>query len=93
MEPGQVIHHPEAGHLTVGATADVAVWRVLEGRFGFSDSYGGRLEGHQRLLCEMTLQGGTVVWNQGALGLTDYRKLGPQYGLREGVDVIVRPPE
>jgi hypothetical protein len=28
----------------------------------------------------------------GALGLTDYRKLRPEYGLREGLDVIVRPP-
>jgi dihydroorotase len=90
--PAQVIHHPEVGHLTAGSAADIAVWRVIEGRFGFSDSYGGRLEGRQRLVCEMTLKGGDVAWNWGALGLTDYRKLGPEYGLREGIDAIVRPP-
>ena len=90
--PAQVIHHPEVGHLTAGSAADIAVWRVIEGPFGFSDSYGGRLEGRQRLVCEMTLKGGDVAWNWGALGLTDYRKLGPEYGLREGIDAIVRPP-
>jgi len=91
--PAQVIHHPEVGHLTIGSPADIAVWRVEKGRFGFSDSYQGRLEGSERLVCEMTLKGGETAWNQGALGLTDYRKLGPGYGLREGIDVVVRPPK
>ncbi len=90
--PAQVIHHPEVGHLTVGSTADVAVWQLLQGHFGFSDSYGGRLEGTERLVCEMTLKSGEVVWNWGALGLTDYRKMGPAYGVRPGIDVIVPPP-
>jgi len=65
----------------------------MEGRFGFADSYQGLLEGKQRLVCEMTLKGGEIAWNQGALGLTDYRKLGPEYGLREGIDALVRPPQ
>ncbi len=33
------------GHLTVGANADVAVWRIEKGSFGFVDGPGTRLAG------------------------------------------------
>ena len=44
--PAQVIHRPELGHLSVGAGADVAVWSILRGQFGYGDAYGGRIAGH-----------------------------------------------
>jgi len=47
--PAQVIHRPELGHLTVGAGADVAVWSLLRGEFGYGDAYGGRITGPERL--------------------------------------------
>jgi dihydroorotase len=89
--PAQIIHHPELGHLTQGAVADVAVWRVMEGDFGYADAYGGKIGGHQRLVCEMTLRAGEIAWNWNALGAVDYRELGPGYGIREGIDRIIRP--
>jgi dihydroorotase len=89
--PAQIIHHPELGHLTAGAVADVAVWRLMEGKFGYADAYGGKIDGHQRLICEMTLRAGEIVWNWNALGAVDYKKLGPGYGIREGIDQIIRP--
>ena len=89
--PAQIIHHPELGHLTEGAVADVAVWRLMEGSFGFADAYGGKIDGRRRLICEMTLRSGEIAWNWNALGAEDYKKLGPTYGIREGIDQIIRP--
>jgi dihydroorotase len=89
----EVIRHPELGHLTPGTAADVAVWRVLEGDFGFADAYGGAIRGKQRLLCEVTLKAGKIVWNWDAIGSTDYRQLGPSYGIREGEGFIIKPPK
>jgi dihydroorotase len=91
--PAQEIQHPELGHLTPGATADVSVWRLMEGDFGYGDASGGRITGKQRLLCEMTLMGGRVAWDWNQRVKDDYRKLGPTYGVREGVDQIIPPPQ
>ncbi len=90
-KPAGVIRRPELGHLSAGAAADLALWRILEGKFGFADVAGGRIEGGRRLFCEMTLKDGRVVWDWNARGARDYRELGPTYGLREGADSIVRP--
>jgi dihydroorotase len=89
--PAQMIRRPEIGHLTVGTVADVAVWRLMEGAFGYADAYGGKIDGRQRLICELTLRAGEIAWNWNALGAGDYKKLGPGYGIREGIDQIIRP--
>lgn len=89
--PAQMIRRTELGHLSPGAVADVAAWKLLEGDFGFADASGGRVTGRQRLLCELTLKDGGISWNWNARGAVDYRKLGPTYGMREGIDFIVRP--
>jgi dihydroorotase len=90
--PAQMIHHPELGHLSVGANADIAVWKVIDGDFGYGDIAGGRIAGKRRLNCEMTLMGGNIVWDYNQRAARGYRELGPDYGLRDGVDFIVRPP-
>jgi len=86
-----VINHSELGHLSVGAVADIAVLNLMSGKFGYCDVSGGKLEGNERLMCEMTLKDGKVVydWN-GRMGI-DYRDLGDSYGIRD-VDDIVYPP-
>ena len=88
--PARIIHHEELGHLTVGALADVSVFRLLDGDFGFRDADGGLLRGNRRLRCELTLKDGEVVWDWNARTGVDYRKLGPEYGVREG-EFIIRP--
>lgn len=90
--PAQIIHHPELGHLTVGSVADVAVFKVMEGDFGFGDSSGGLLKGKQRLFCELTVRNGDISWDWNARSFTDYKKLGPEYGIRPG-EFLVRPPK
>ena len=90
--PAQMIHRDDLGHLTVGAVADVAVWKVAEGRFGFADAANGAVTGDRRLFCELTLKDGRIVWDWNARAATDYKTLDPSYGARPGVDSIIPPP-
>lgn len=61
--PAKEIHHEELGNLSVGASADVAVLRVENGHFGFTDMYGARMDGTQKFVCELTLRDGKVVYD------------------------------
>jgi dihydroorotase len=61
--PAQVIKRTELGHLDVGAEADVAVFRLREGDFGFVDTRGYSLPGDRKLETELTLRAGRVVWD------------------------------
>ncbi len=92
INPAVNIKRPELGHLSVGAVADIAVLNLATGKFGYVDAAGGRAEGNQRLMCEMTLRDGKVVWDWNARAAQDFRKLGDRYGMRE-VDHLVLPKE
>ncbi len=61
--PAQQIHHPELGNLSVGAPADIAVLRLVKGDFGFVDSAHLRLQGTQKLIAELTLRMGNIVFD------------------------------
>ena len=63
----------------------------MRGQFGYGDAYGGRIAGTQRLICEMTLRSGEIAWDWNARAGEDYRKLSPTYGIRPGIDQIIRP--
>jgi len=66
-QPAKEIHHDDLGSLSIGSDADVAVLRVEKGKFGFVDSLGGRLDGDQKLVCELTLRSGRVLWDLNGL--------------------------
>jgi dihydroorotase len=70
--PAREIHHEELGHLTPGATADVAVLRLVTGDFGFIDSANLRLRGTQKLVGELTLREGRVVWDLNGIASEDW---------------------
>ncbi|MFC5864120.1 amidohydrolase/deacetylase family metallohydrolase [Acidicapsa dinghuensis] len=61
--PAKEIKHEELGNLSEGAIADVAVLRVEKGNFGFTDMVNLRHEGSERLICELTIKGGKVVYD------------------------------
>lgn len=61
--PAKVIQREDLGHLSEGAVADIAVINLLEGEFGYVDSGGYRLDGTQKLECELTIREGNVVWD------------------------------
>ena len=65
--PAKEIKLEQLGNLSVGAPADVAVLRLEKGKFGFLDQRGGRLDGTERLGCELTLRDGEVVWDLNGL--------------------------
>jgi dihydroorotase len=70
--PAREIHHDELGHLSIGAPADVAVLRLVEGDFGFVDSGGLRMRGTRKLVGEMTLRDGKVVWDLNGMNSEDW---------------------
>jgi dihydroorotase len=72
--PAKEIRHEDLGHLSAGAPADVSVLRLEEGDFGFVDSLGGRLDGHQKLTCELTVRNGLVVWDLNGIAREDWQK-------------------
>lgn len=72
--PAREIHREQYGHLSVGAVADVAVLRLIEGNFGFVDSERRRMGGTRKLICELTLKGGRPVWDLNGLTSADWNR-------------------
>jgi dihydroorotase len=62
------------GHLSIGANADVAVWRIEKGTFGFVDGPGSRLNGTQKMVCELTLRNGKVVYDLNGITQPEWAK-------------------
>lgn len=73
--PAREIQHEELGHLSVGAIADVAVLQVLKGRFGYVDQDGGKKNGNQKLVAELTLRDGKVVYDLNGLTREQWDKI------------------
>lgn len=65
--PAKAIKREDLGHLSRGAVADVAVWSVRKGKFGFVDAGGNRIEGDRKFEAELTLRAGRVVWDLNGL--------------------------
>ncbi len=77
--PAREIKREELGNLSVGAPADLAVLRVEQGKFGFTDIYGARLAGNKMLTCELTIKGGLVVYDLNGMTRPDWTKLPAGY--------------
>ncbi|MBM3402201.1 MAG: amidohydrolase/deacetylase family metallohydrolase [Bacteroidetes bacterium] len=65
--PANVIQHPELGHLSVGAEADVTVFNIREGKFGYMDARGAVFNGTKKIEAELTLMAGKVAWDLNGL--------------------------
>jgi dihydroorotase len=65
--PAQVINREDLGHLDPGAEADIAVFTLREGDFGFLDIRRTKIDGDKRLETEMTIRAGRVVWDLNGL--------------------------
>ncbi|WP_419992911.1 amidohydrolase/deacetylase family metallohydrolase [Streptomyces boninensis] len=61
--PAQTIGRPDLGHLSEGAPADIAVLSADRGTFGFTDSFGYRIDGKRKLTAQVTVRAGKVVWD------------------------------
>jgi dihydroorotase len=61
--PAHEIRHDELGNLSEGSIADVAVLRLQTGTFGFTDMVDKRLDGNKKLICELTIKDGKIVYD------------------------------
>jgi dihydroorotase len=65
--PANVIHHKELGNLSPGTDADVAVFNLRKGDFGYIDVRNVKFKGTQKLEAELTIRAGKVVWDLNGL--------------------------
>ena len=63
------IQRPELGNLSVGAPADVAVLSEEHGRFGYLDLANTKMMGDTRLICELTIRAGKVVYDLNGISM------------------------
>jgi dihydroorotase len=77
--PAREIKREDLGNLSVGSIADVTVLRVERGDFGYTDMYGARLKGNQKIVAELTLKDGKVVYDLNGITRPDWTTLPPNY--------------
>jgi len=63
LSPANVISRPDLGNLSIGSEADVAVFSLKKGEFGFTDVRRNVLKGTQKLDAELTIRAGKIVWD------------------------------
>jgi dihydroorotase len=61
--PAHELKQDQLGNLSVGAPADIAVLSVEHGNYGFEDMYNTKLMGTQKLICQLTVRAGKVVYD------------------------------
>ncbi|MBI1354535.1 MAG: amidohydrolase/deacetylase family metallohydrolase [Acidobacteria bacterium] len=77
VRPAKVIRKfPELGTLGEGRVADIAVFKLQEGLFGFTDSRLRRLLATRKLEAALTLRAGRLVFDQDGLAFPDWRSAG-----------------
>ncbi len=79
INPAREIGHPELGHLSVGACADVAVFDLRRGQFGFVDCGRAKLSGDRKLECLMTIRDGEIVYDLGGLSAPEWSQAPAEY--------------
>jgi dihydroorotase len=66
--PAKVIKRQDLGNLSPGTEADVAVFSVQKGQFGFLDVDNTKINGTQKLQAELTIRAGRIVWDLNGIG-------------------------
>ncbi len=61
-QPAKVIRREELGSLSPGSVADIAIFKINDGKFGWPVR-GGKIAGTKRLQTEMTIRSGIVVYD------------------------------
>jgi dihydroorotase len=72
--PATQVLRPQLGQLAVGAEADIALFRLEPGRFGYADVVGGQITGKERLTCEMTVRAGKIVFDYNSRAAVPWRE-------------------
>ena len=80
--PATQVLRPELGQIGVGAEADIALLRVDHGKFGYVDVRGGRIEGTERIGCEMTIRAGDILFDYNGRAGTPWREADIAYPVK-----------
>lgn len=70
----QAIRHEELGNLSEGSTADIAVFSIRKGKFGFVDAGGNYITGDKKLEAELTFINGKLAWDLNGLAANKFIK-------------------
>ncbi|SDM39227.1 dihydroorotase [Daejeonella rubra] len=73
-KPAKSIKREDLGNLSVGSVADIAVISILNGKYGFVDSGGNRIEGDRKFEAELTIRAGRIIWDLNGMSATPYKK-------------------
>jgi dihydroorotase len=73
-QPALMINRPQLGNLSVGTEADVAIFSISTGDYGFIDIGTDKLKGTQKFIAEMTIRAGKIVWDLNGLAATEVKK-------------------
>lgn len=73
-QPALMINRPELGNLSVGTEADVAVFSVSKGDYGFIDIGADKIKGNRKMIAELTIRAGRIVWDLNGLAAIEYKK-------------------
>jgi dihydroorotase len=79
VEPARAIRRPALGTLSAGAEADVAVFRALEGTFGFADCGKAKMTGTKKLECQLTLRAGQIVYDPSGVSMPEWEHAPQSY--------------
>ena len=82
VNPAKAIRRTELGTLSEGAEADIAVFRLKHGKFGFLDSGRAKMVGDKKLFCVLTVRKGEIVWDTEGLAATEFTQAGPYTNFR-----------
>lgn len=72
--PAKSIKREDLGNLREGAVADVVVLSIRDGKFGFIDAGGNRIEGNKKFEAELTIREGRIVWDLNGISATKFEK-------------------
>lgn len=91
VTPKKMFGLEDTGSLTVGARADVAVFGMRTGTFGFQDVANAKIVGRRKLECEMTFCNGELVYDLNARTGVDYTTMPADYGIDYEKEALVTP--
>jgi dihydroorotase len=90
VTPALEIGHPELGHLSLGAEADVAVLKLETGDFSFVDCGYARMPGGKKLSCAMTVRAGDIVYDPQGLSMPLWQDAPEPYWIIKETKVLTK---
>jgi dihydroorotase len=72
--PAKILKRDDLGSLNVGNEADLAIFSLSKGSFGFLDINGEKMTGTQKIVAELTIKAGKVVWDLNGIAAMETKK-------------------